>query len=100
MKQRVNSAKVYLMFICVEMTICDEAFRFLSNMTNSRMFSQLVQANLSPSGAMLHVTVANYCRDCRLVRKNGRVEREVRETDTKAIEEEKIHILVTNWFLE
>lgn len=32
--------------------------------------------------------------------KREEVKREVRETDTKAREEEKIYILVTNWFLK
>lgn len=56
-------------------------------MRQTATFFQLVEENPSQSGS---ISIANYCRPCSLlVKKNGRVEREVRETDMKGREEEK-----------
>lgn len=61
---------------------------------------QTAQCFLCKSGATSQVIVEIVDWQEKKGGKREEVKREVRETDTKAREEEKIYILVTNWFLK
>ena len=81
----------------MEIRIFNETFSFVKRQRSAAGSSQS-DSIWSP------VFVANICRYRRLVEKKrggwGRVEKKVREADTKMRGEEKIYTLVTNWFLE